>query len=138
MIPASQISVLLAEDNAVVREGLRELLEIESDIKVVGEAEDGHQAVELAKQLRPDVVVMDISMPRLSGLEATQRILRTAAAPKILVLSANNEAAYVERVKSLGASGYVLKSASYALLPDTIRKVHQGSPFFGPQRPLRP
>ncbi|MDB6007179.1 MAG: degU 2, partial [Prosthecobacter sp.] len=102
-----------------------------------GEAEDGQQAVMLAKQLRPDVVLMDITMPRLSGLEATQRILRNPPSPKILVLSANTEAAYVQRLKALGASGYVLKSASYHLLPDTIRKVHQGNDFFGPERALR-
>ena len=100
-----RITVLLAEDHMIVREGLRALLEAEDDIEVVGEAENGRQAVALASKLRPDVVVMDIAMPLLNGLEATRQILKAAPATKVLMLSAHSDDAYVEQVMALGAVG---------------------------------
>ena len=126
------ITVLLAEDHAIVREGLRTLLELEQDISVVGEAENGRQAVELAERLRPDVVVMDIAMPLLNGMEATRQILRDQPGTRIVILSAHGDEAYVERVASLGASGYLVKQITARILPEAIRKVHRGETYFSP------
>ena len=92
-----RISVLLAEDHTIVREGFRRMLELEDDLQVVGEAEDGRQAVALVGKLRPAVVVMDIAMPLLNGLEATRQILKAVPGTKILILSAHNDDAYLQR-----------------------------------------
>ena len=126
------ITVLLAEDHTIVREGLRALLKLEPDFKIVGEAENGRQAVALVCKLCPDVVVMDIAMPLLNGLEATRQILQTAPSTKVLVLSAHSDDAYVEQVMALGAAGYLVKQTAARVLPDAIRNVHQGKGFFSP------
>jgi len=127
-----RIAVLLAEDHTIVREGLRTLLEAEGDIKVVGEAETGRQAVELAKKLRPAVVVMDIAMPLLNGLEATRQILKAVPGAKVLILSAHSDDAYVEQVIALGAAGYLLKQTSAHVLSKAVREVQKGNTFFSP------
>jgi len=126
------ITVLLADDHMVVREGLRALLEAESDIEVVGEAETGRQAVALARKLLPAVVVMDIAMPLLNGLEATRQILMAAPKTRILILSAHGDDAYVEQVTELGAAGYLIKQNSALVLPKAIREAHKGNTFFSP------
>jgi DNA-binding NarL/FixJ family response regulator len=126
------ISVLLVEDHAIVREGLRILLSIEKDIEVTGEADNGREAIGLARRLRPDVIVMDIAMPLLNGLEATRQIIESLPGTKILILSAHSDEAYVERVMSLGAAGYLIKQTAAHVLPDAIRKVYLGSRFFSP------
>ncbi len=126
------ITVLLAEDHMIVREGLRALLKLEDDIEVVGEAENGRQAVTLASKLCPDVVVMDIAMPLLNGLEATRQILQTTPSTKVLILSAHSDDAYVEQVMALGASGYLIKQTAAHVLPEAIREVHKGKTFFSP------
>jgi DNA-binding NarL/FixJ family response regulator len=126
------ITVLLAEDHLIVREGLRALLKQESDLEIVAEAGNGRQAVELARKLSPAVVVMDIAMPLLNGLEATRQILRTAPATKVLILSAHSDDAYVERALSLGAAGYLIKQTAAHILPKAIREVHSGNLFFSP------
>ena len=126
------ITVLLADDHAVVREGLRVLLEAEGDIHVVGEAEDGRRAVEMTKALLPAVVVMDIAMPLLNGLEATRQILKAQPATRILILSAHDDDAYVEQVIELGAAGYLIKQSSALILAKAIREAHKGSRFFSP------
>ena len=100
------ITVLLAEDHSIVREGLRSLLELSGDFKIIGEASNGRQAVELTLKLRPDVVVMDVAMPALNGFEATRQILLAAPGTKILVLSAHSDDEYVARMSAVGASGY--------------------------------
>ncbi len=126
------ITVLLAEDHEIVREGLRLLLKHESDIHVVGEAETGRQAVEMATKLRPDVVVMDIAMPLLNGLEATRQIRKAVPSAKVLILSAHSDDAYVEQMMTLGASGFLLKQSSSHILVTAIREVQKGNTFFSP------
>jgi DNA-binding NarL/FixJ family response regulator len=128
----SNITILLAEDHQIVREGLRALLNLETDLQVVGEAENGRQAVALATQLHPDVVVMDIAMPLLNGLEATRQILHAAPATRILILSAHGDDGYVEKVMALGAAGYLIKQTAASVLPNAIREVHRGKRFYSP------
>lgn len=128
----STITVLLAEDHAIVREGLSALLKREADLQVIGEAENGRQAVALAAQLHPDVIVMDIAMPHLNGMEATRQILHDAPQSKVIILSAHSDDAYVEKVMSLGASGYLIKQTAAHVLPEAIRRVHLGKKCFSP------
>ncbi len=126
------ITVLLAEDHMIVREGLRKLLAIEPDLEVVGEAQTGRQAVALAKKLRPVVVVMDIAMPLLNGLEATRQIRHDIPATKVLMLSAHSDDAYVEQAIAFGAAGFLLKQTSSHDLSKAIREVSSGKTFFSP------
>ena len=126
------ITVLLADDHTVVREGLRVLLEMDDDIEVVGEAKTGREAVQLTRKLLPAVVVMDIAMPLLNGLEATRQILQALPATKVIVLSAHGDDAYVEQVIELGAAGYLLKQSSALVLAKAIREVHNGKKYFSP------
>jgi len=128
----NKITVLLADDHAIVREGLRALLENEADIEVVGEADDGRQAVQLTKKLLPAVVVIDIAMPLLNGLEATRQILKAVPATRVLVLSAHRDDEYVDEVIRLGAAGYLIKQTSSHVLPKAIREAHKGKSFFDP------
>jgi len=127
-----RITVLLAEDHMIVREGLKHLLAIEHDVLVVGEASNGHQAVAMTAKLRPDVVIMDIAMPQLNGLEATRQILHDIPGTRILILSAHSDDAYVERVTTLGAAGYLIKQTSAHFLSEAIREVHKGNTYFSP------
>jgi len=127
-----RITVLLAEDHQVVREGFRSLLEREPDINVVGEAQSGRQAVELTRKLRPAVVVMDIAMPLLNGLEAERQIRKEVPNTKVLILSAHSDDAYVEQVAALGGAGFLLKHTSSHDLAAAIREVQKGSAFFAP------
>ena len=132
MTSSSPITVLLAEDHKVVRQGLRMLLDSESDIRIVGEATNGRQAVDMAVDLRPSVVVLDIAMPVLNGLEAARQIHEAAPESKVLILSAHSDDAYVESVTASGASGYLVKQASAQDLVEAIRDVHQGRTHFSP------
>jgi len=127
-----RITVLLADDHAVVREGLRVLLEAEGDLEVVGEAQTGREAVQLTRKLLPAVVVMDIAMPLLNGLEAARQILAELPATKVLILSAHGDDAYVERVNEIGASGYLIKQTSALVLSKAIREAYKGNTFFDP------
>ena len=127
-----KITVLLAEDHTVVREGFRRMLEITAGFEVVGEAQDGRQAVELCAKLRPEVVLMDIAMPQLNGLEATRQILKTKPHPRILILSAHSDDAYVQTAIEAGASGFLIKQTSSHEVCRAIREVHQGKKFFSP------
>jgi len=124
------ITVLLAEDHQIVREGFRSLLKHEPDIEVVGEAETGRQAVQLTRKLRPAVVVMDIAMPLLNGLEATRQIRKEVPETKVLILSAHSDDAYVEQVAALGAAGFLQKQTSSHVLATAIREVEKGKTFF--------
>ena len=125
-----RITVLLAEDHQIVREGFRSLLKHEADIEVVGEAADGRQAVQLTRKLRPAVVVMDIAMPRLNGLEAARQIRKDFPDIRVLFLSAHSDDAYVEEVAVLGATGFLLKQTSSENLAMAIRAVQKGNRFF--------
>jgi len=127
------ITILLADDHTIVREGLRTLLQREPGIQVIAEAENGRQAVERATQLRPDVVLMDIAMPLLNGLEATRQILHANPSAKVLILSAHNDESHIEAVMTLGAHGYLIKQTAVNMLQEAIRKVHQGGTYFCPK-----
>ena len=116
----------------IVREGFRKMLELEADLEVVGEAQDGRQAVALAKKLRPAVVLMDIAMPQLNGLEATRQVLQALPATKVLMLSAHSDDAYVKNATESGAVGFLLKQTSAHDVCRAIREVHQGKTFFSP------
>ncbi len=126
----SPITVLLAEDHVVVREGLRVLIEADRDIKVVGEAITGREAVLMTKELNPDVVVMDIAMPLLNGIQATQQILGAAPKTRVMVLSAHADSEYVDQLMALGVVGYLTKQTSAEVVAKAIRKVHSGDTFF--------
>ncbi len=126
------ITVLLADDHTIMREGLRALLEVETDITVVGEAHHGREAVELAKKFRPDVVLMDIAMPQLNGFGATQQVLELLPATKVLILSAYSDDPYIHRVLAVGAVGFLVKQSSAQCLSEAIRTVMKGNTFFSP------
>jgi DNA-binding NarL/FixJ family response regulator len=128
-----QIKVLLADDHTIVREGLRALLLADGGIQVVGEAINGREAVELATTLRPDIVVMDIAMPLLNGLEATRQILSVLPKTKILILSAHSDDAYIDRVIAVGAVGFLIKQTSAQILAKAIHEVSAGNAFYSPQ-----
>ena len=116
----------------VVREGFRKLLEAEDDLEVVGEAQTGRQAVELTRKLRPAVVVMDIAMPLLNGLEATRQIRKAFPDTKVVILSAHNDDAYIDQAVAIGAVGFLLKQTSSHNLSEAIREVQKGNTFFSP------
>src|SRR6266478_9498434 len=127
-----KIGVLLVDDHTVVRQGLRALLKAEEDMEVVGEAENGRQAVMLAKQTPPDVVVMDVAMPILNGLEATRQILKMLPNTKVLVLTSYGDDECVEQLMHAGAAGYLIKQTAANDLLKAIREVQRGNAFFSP------
>ncbi len=128
----STIKILIAEDHAIVREGIRMILDAEPDFDVVGEAKDGKQAVELVRSLSPDVVVMDISMPQMTGIEATQQIRRLCPRTHVLILTIHEEESYVFQLLQMGASGYVLKRAAATDLVEAVRAASRGEAFLYP------
>jgi len=127
-----KITVLLADDHTIVRQGFRLLLEAEPDIAIVGEAETGRHAVQLAKKLLPDVVVMDIAMPLLNGVEATRQIIKEVPSAKVLVLSSYSDDEYVHGLTEAGAAGYLLKQTAAADLIKAVREAKKGNAFFSP------
>jgi DNA-binding NarL/FixJ family response regulator len=127
-----KIKVLLADDHTVVRQGLRVLLEAETDMTVVGEADTGRQALRLAIKLAPDVVVMDVAMPLLNGLEATRQILKELPGIRVLVLSSYSDDEYVRQVAEAGAAGYLLKQTAVEDLVRAIREARNGNAYFSP------
>ena len=128
---AAAIRVLIADDHAVVREGIRHVLSVDSAFDVVGEASNGAEAVSLAQSLQPDVIVLDLSMPELSGLAAAEQIRTTTPAARILVLSIHDHEEYVRQSVKAGAQGYLRKDSSPAELRSAIRAVYEGASFFG-------
>src|SRR6184192_1868980 len=127
-----KITVLLADDHIVVRQGLRALLIAEEDIEIVGEADNGRQAVQLVKKFLPDVVVMDIAMPVLNGLEATRQITRAVPSTKVVVLSSYSDDDYVQQLTEAGAAGYLVKQTAANDLLKGIREANKGNAFFSP------
>lgn len=127
-----KIRVLLVDDHAVLRAGLRALINAESDMEVVGEAGNGEDAIARARELRPDVVVMDIAMPKLNGLEATKRIVELGLPTKVLVLTMHSEEQYLTQVLQSGGMGYVLKRSADTELMEAIRTVYRGEAFLYP------
>jgi len=129
----TKISVLLVDDHEVVRQGLRALLEAQPDMQVVAEAKDGHQAVGLAREKSPDVVVMDISMPGMSGLDATRQIVRSVPTAKVLVLTSYDDDDCVVQMTQAGAVGYLTKRSASDDLTEAIRIVRRGRTFYSPE-----
>jgi len=127
------IRVLIADDQALIRGGLRMILDAEPDIEVVGEAEDGRDALEAVRKLRPDVVLMDIRMPELDGLEATAWLLREPSPPRVLMLTTFDRNEYVYSALRTGASGFLLKSAPPDRLVDAVRTVAAGESLLAPE-----
>lgn len=128
-----KITVLLVDDHSLVRRGFRRMLEDESDMQVVGEAGDGEEAIKLAKQLRPRVIVMDCALPGMNGLQATRQIIEDSPDTAVLMLSMHTESTWVRQAIEAGAKGYVLKNALDLELGAAIRKVAAGESVFDPQ-----
>lgn len=128
----SEIRILIAEDHKTVREGLKMIVAAEPDMKVVGEAGNGREAIRLAKELQPDIIVMDVSMPELNGLKASTEIKRIAPDIKILTLTRHTEKAYLQELMQAGVSGYVLKQSEPEQLLRAIRAVAAGGNYLDP------
>jgi DNA-binding NarL/FixJ family response regulator len=129
---SGRIRVLIADDHAIVRAGVRMLLEAQPDIVVVGEAADGRTALSLARRLQPDMILMDIAMPHMTGLEATREVLRFAPRTRVLVLTMHGNDEYFFHLLDAGASGYLLKESAPSELVSAVRAVHTGGVFLHP------
>lgn len=127
-----KIRILLADDHTILREGIRSLIEDEPDMEVVGEAEDGISVVKLADSLKPDVILMDLAMPLLNGLEATRQIRKNSPNAKVLILTMHENEEYIRQVLGAGAMGYILKDAAARELLGSIRSVHRGEVVLSP------
>ena len=127
-----KIRILLADDHTILRSGIRSLLEDEPGLSVIGEAEDGRTAVNMACQLKPDVVIMDIAMPLLNGLEATRQIKVQCPGVKVLILSMHDNEEYIRQVLEAGAMGYILKDAAARELINAIQSVYRGEAVLSP------
>jgi two-component system response regulator NreC len=127
------IRILLADDHGVVRKGLRFLIERQPGMEVVGEAPDGREAVRLAEQLDPKIIIMDIAMPKLNGIDATAQIVKRDPGIGVIILSMHSDEGYLVRVLAAGARGYLLKDSAELHLVQAIQTVVQGKPFFSPQ-----
>ncbi len=129
----SAIKILLADDHEILREGLRRMIEKEPDMEVIGEAEDGRSIVKLAKKLAPDVIVMDITMPDLNGMDATRKIVSEVPGTKVLALSMHQDRKYVSGMLEAGASGYILKGCKFEELVTAIRSVARKNVYLSPK-----
>ena len=127
-----RIRILLADDHAVVRQGFKMILDAQADMEIVGEAGNGRQAVDLAEQLRPDVVVMDVAMPELNGIEATRRLASSVPHARVIALSMHKDSVYVREILRAGARGYLLKDSGAADLVAAIHAVASGESYLSP------
>jgi len=127
-----KIRILLADDHALVRQGFRRILEAEPDMAIVGEADNGREAVALAERLRPDVIVMDVGMPELNGIEATRRLADSLPRTRVLALSMHKDSVYVREILRAGARGYLLKDAFDRDLLLAVRAVARGEAYLSP------
>jgi DNA-binding NarL/FixJ family response regulator len=127
-----KISILLVDDHAVLRQGLCSLLKTKPDMEIVGEAENGRQAVQLVAKLVPDIVIMDIAMPQLNGLEATQQIIKASPLTKVLILSSYGDDEYVHKLIEAGSVGYLIKQTAANDLIKAIREAQKGNAYFSP------
>ena len=132
MARSKKVTVLLVDDCALVRRGLCTILKLDDRIDLVGQARNGREAVRMAKSLRPDVILMDISMPVLNGLDATRQVLAANPTAKILILSAHSDDAYIERMVKVGAVGFLQKQTAADILTAAIHKVFKGYRYFSP------
>lgn len=132
MTASPQIRVLLADDHAIVRQGLCALLNSDGNFSMVGQARTGREAVEMANTLKPDVILMDIAMPVLNGLEATRQILAANPAAKVVILSAHSDDEYIQRTRSAGVVGFLEKQTSAEILTKALQEVAKGRTFFSP------
>lgn len=126
------INILIADDHALLRQGIRKVLELEPDFSVVGETGDGEETLRRVKELKPDVVLLDINMPRLNGLEVARRMRQDQVDSKILILTIHDDESYVVEVIRAGAAGYLLKDVEPRMLVQAIRCVHSGESFIYP------
>ena len=126
------IRVIVADDHGVVRKGVRFLLQQEQDIEIIGEAEDGREAVRLAVEKKPDVLIMDIAMPQLNGIDAAAQVTRTIASTNVIILSMYSDEEFLIRALNAGAKGYLLKDSAEPDLVRAVRSVAQGKTFFSP------
>src|SRR6266850_4513885 len=128
----SNISVLLVDDHNIVRQGLRALLIAEGDITIVAEAQTGREAVQLATSLHPEIVVMDLAMPRLNGCEATRQLVKAVPSTKVVVLSTYSDDEHLQQALAAGAAAYLLKQTAASDLVQAIREVKKGNAYFSP------
>ena len=126
------IKVLIVDDHAIVRHGLSRSIQQQEDMEVVGQASDGHAAVDMARQLAPNVVLMDVSMPALNGIEATRAVLRESPGSRVIALSMHSAKRYVREMFRAGASGYLLKDCEFDELVQTIRLIAEGQTYISP------
>ena len=126
------IKILIADDHLMVREGLKQLLELDGDIKVISEASDGLECLDLLNHIRPDVVLLDINMPKMNGLEVLQEIRKQKMNIKVLVLTIHNEVEYLLRAVDIGINGYILKDSESSVLKKAIFAVHNGETYIQP------
>ena len=127
-----EISVVIADDHSMIREGLKQLLELEGDIKVVGEAKDGRQCLEVVRKKKPDVLLLDINMPEMNGLQVIEELKMQKMDVKVLILTIHNEIEYLLKAVDIGIKGYVLKDSESSLLKRAIYQVYKGDTFIQP------
>lgn len=129
---SSKIRIMLADDHTILRNGVRMLIDSQADMEVVGEARTGREAIDEARRLTPDIIIMDVSMPELNGIESTRQIAETLANTKVIALSMHRDSVYVREILRAGARGYLVKESDNEDLLKAIRSVHRGEAFLSP------
>lgn len=127
-----QIQVVIIDDHVMVREGIKQLLEMDGDIKIIGEAGDGEEGIKIIEKTDPDVILLDVNMPKMNGLEMLQKLKETGIPRKVLILTIHNEVEYLLKAVEIGVNGYVLKDSELAVLRKAIFSVHHGENYIQP------